>query len=137
MPIREVVATNWDEVYLGAVEDFLDARIERGEHASVIADLTVHVRRYPGRERLCGQLMTALYAAGRAAEALDLYRTVRRRLVDELGIEPGPSLQRLELAILRGDPTLLPRDRAHRPTCWPTSTAARGRPVPFANSRFR
>ena len=50
--------------------------------------------------------MTALYRAGRQADALDAYKNARRALVDELGIEPSPALQELERAILRQDASL-------------------------------
>ena len=66
---------------------------------------------HPYRERFAGQLMLALYRTGRQAEALDVFRRIRDRLADELGIEPGPDLQRLQLDVLRQDPGL----DAHRP----------------------
>ena len=61
---------------------------------------------HPTRERLVGQLMLALYRGGQPAAALDVLHRTRTTLADELGLDPGPELQRLELAILRNDPAL-------------------------------
>src|SRR5699024_3591073 len=60
-------------------------------------------RRYPLRERFCALLMSALYLSGRQADALEIYRTTRGALVDELGLEPGPELRELERQILSGE----------------------------------
>ena len=64
------------------------------------------MRAEPLRERLRGQLMIALYRSGRQADALDAYQEARRVLVEELGLEPGRTLQELERAILRQDEAL-------------------------------
>ena len=104
-----------EELKLEAIEDRVDADVALGRHADLIPELEALVRREPFRERLCGQLMLALYRSGRQAEALELYQRTRARFVDELGIEPTPRLRELEQAILRQDPELdagLPRLRA-------------------------
>ena len=80
--------------------------MELGMIAALVPELESLVAREPLREQLYGQLMRALYASGRQAEALDVYQQARRTLVDGLGIEPGPQLQELERAILRQDPAL-------------------------------
>jgi YVTN family beta-propeller protein len=103
-----------DELRLTALEDRIEADLACGRHARLVAELDGLVTEQPFRERLRGQLMLALYRSGRQADALETYRTGRRRLVDELGLEPGPRLQELERAILTQDPALdLPE--AHSP----------------------
>jgi branched-chain amino acid transport system substrate-binding protein len=82
----------------------VDARLARGE--TPIGELEAVIAREPLWERPRGQLMRALYLAGRQADALELYRRTRDLLSDELGVEPGPELQRLERAILNQDPEL-------------------------------
>src|SRR6266508_2352893 len=74
--------------------------------ASATKSVQALVSENPLRERLQGQLMLALYRSGRQAEALQLYQRARHTLVDELGIEPGQALQRLEQAILQQDGSL-------------------------------
>jgi predicted ATPase/DNA-binding SARP family transcriptional activator len=83
-----------------------EARLALGEHSELIPELELFVGRHPFRERVWGQLMLALYRAGRQADALDVYRRVREQLSDQLGIEPDPQLRELERAILRQDPSL-------------------------------
>ena len=61
----------------------------------------------PLRERRWGQLMVALYRCGRQSDALRTYRQARRLLAEELAVEPGPELRRLEAAVLAHDPTLV------------------------------
>ena len=79
----------------------------------MIDELEALVAQEPVREPLRGQLMVALYRAGRQAEALRSYGEGRQVLADELGIEPGPELQQLEGWILRQDPRLEPPARRH------------------------
>jgi hypothetical protein len=84
----------------------IDADLALGRHAALVAELDALASEHPLRERLRGQLMLALYRSGRQAEALAAYRSTRRVLVDELGIEPSQALQELERAILRQDSAL-------------------------------
>ena len=104
-----------EEARLAAVEDEFDAELAVGDTAASVPRLEALVREHPLRERLHGQLMLALYRSGRQADALERYRQVRRRLIDELGIEPGPELKRMEQAILIQDPALRAGDRPLRP----------------------
>jgi DNA-binding SARP family transcriptional activator len=99
-----------DELRLAALEQRIDADLSSGRHTDVVPELEPLVQDHPLRERLRAQLMLALYRSGRQAEALDVYRQTRQALIDQLGIEPSPSLQELERAILRHDPGLLPDD---------------------------
>ena len=105
-PFAEPEAARLDEMRLMAQEDFYDVRLALGQHASVVAELDRAVLEHPMRERLWGQLMTALYRCDRQAEALATYARARDRLAAELGIDPGQALQQLEVAILRQDPAL-------------------------------
>jgi DNA-binding SARP family transcriptional activator len=95
-----------EELRLSALETRIDADLALGRHADLIGELESLVAHQPLRERVRGQLMLALYRSGRQADALAAYQDARRRLVDELGIEPGPALHDLERAILGHDPTL-------------------------------
>jgi DNA-binding SARP family transcriptional activator/nucleotide-binding universal stress UspA family protein len=101
-----VAAARLEELRLAALEKRIEADLALGRHADLVAELEDLVSENPFRERLQGQLMLALYRAGRQAESLAAYRDARRALVDELGIEPGHALQELERAILGQDPAL-------------------------------
>jgi DNA-binding SARP family transcriptional activator/streptogramin lyase len=95
-----------EELGVSALEDRIEADLALGRHQELIAELETLAREHPFRERLHGQLMLALYRSGRQAEALEVYRQTRRRLVEELGLEPSRELQELEQAILTHDPSL-------------------------------
>jgi DNA-binding SARP family transcriptional activator len=95
-----------DELRLTALMDRIDCDLALGRHEQVVGELQVLVGEHPLRERLRAQQMLALYRAGRQAEALEAYQQAREVLVEELGIEPSPALQRLQQGILRHDPSL-------------------------------
>jgi peptide/nickel transport system substrate-binding protein len=95
-----------EELRLRAAEQAIDADLAAGRQAEVIAELAALVDQHPLRERLHAQRMLALYRAGRQADALDAYRHARTLLVEQIGVEPGPELQRLHAAILAQDPAL-------------------------------
>ncbi len=95
-----------DELRLTVLMDRIDCDVAQGRHEDVLGELQVLVREHPLRERLRAQQMLALYRADRQADALDAYQQARHDLMDELGIEPSESLQRLQHAILRHDPAL-------------------------------
>jgi len=93
--------TRLDEVRLGLLEDRAAARVDLGGGGDVIAELEWLLGEHPLREGLWSSLITALYRAGRQADALAANRRVRQLLVDELGIEPGKALRELERQILQ------------------------------------
>jgi DNA-binding SARP family transcriptional activator len=93
---------------LAALELRIEADLTLGRHAQLVPELQALVRAHPLHEQLVGALMRALYGAGRQADALGVFRSARQAFVDELGIEPSPSLRELERAILRQDPDLTP-----------------------------
>ena len=95
-----------EELRLETVEGRIEAILRLGRHGAVVAELGTLVEAHPLRERLRGQLMLALYRSGRQADALEVYREGRTLLSDQLGLEPGTDLQRLERAILEQDPAL-------------------------------
>src|SRR5206468_210829 len=95
-----------DELRLTALMDRMDCDLALGRHEDVLGELHVLVGEHPLRERLRAQQMLALYRADRQAEALDAYQQARDVLVDELGIEPSPVLQRLQQEVLIQDPAL-------------------------------
>jgi predicted ATPase/DNA-binding SARP family transcriptional activator/Tfp pilus assembly protein PilF len=112
-PFVETERALLEELHLGTLEDRVGADLALGRHAELVPELEALVASHPYRERLRREHMLALYRSGRQAEALEAYRSGRRLLVDELGIEPGAELQELERAILRQDPALaLPSMRA-------------------------
>ncbi len=92
-----------DELRRTAVEDHIDSRLAGGDPGQLVPELEGMVREEALRERRWGQLMLALYRAGRQAEALQAFIRAREVLVGELGIEPGPELQRLQEGILSQD----------------------------------
>src|SRR5437764_13023778 len=105
-PFAQAEVVRLEELRLAALEDRIDADLARGRHGQGVAELAQLVAEHPLRERLRGQLMLALYRGGRQADALAVYQRARRTLVEELGIEPGASLRRLERGILEHDPSL-------------------------------
>jgi DNA-binding SARP family transcriptional activator len=106
--VVQAAATRLNEHRLSVLEDYVDLQLQLGEHRSLIGDLQALALEHPFRERLRAQLMLALHRTGRTAEALEVYRSTRRTLIDELGLEPGDDLRRLEQQILANDPALPP-----------------------------
>jgi DNA-binding SARP family transcriptional activator len=105
-PFAANEASRLEELRTAALEELIDAKLSLGASAELVAELEALITEHPFRERLRGQLMLALYRAGRQAEALDAYQEARRTLTDELGIEPSAPLRELEQALLRQDPSV-------------------------------
>ncbi|WP_283137200.1 AfsR/SARP family transcriptional regulator [Rhizohabitans arisaemae] len=97
-------ALRLEERRLATLENRIEADLAIGDGAVLIGELLLLVGENPLRERLRGQLMTAFHLAGRQAEALSVYADARRIFAAELGLDPGPELQRLHEAILTGAP---------------------------------
>lgn len=108
-----------EELRASALELRIEAELALGRHATLIGELYALTSEHPLRERLSAQLMTALYRDGRQADALAAYRAARERLVEEIGIEPGPELKALEARILAQDPDLASQ---RAPTARPART---------------
>jgi predicted ATPase/DNA-binding SARP family transcriptional activator len=99
-------AARLEGLRLDALEEQFQAALELGEHFEVVDRIRRVVEEYPFRERLWGQLMLAQYRSGRQAEALESFQQARQVLAEQLGVEPGPAVQRLQAAILAHDPAL-------------------------------
>jgi predicted ATPase/DNA-binding SARP family transcriptional activator len=98
--------TRLDELRLAAWHGRIEADMAAGRHSEAIARLGELSAVHPNRESLVRLHMLALYQSGRQADALEVYRQHRHRLVEELGVEPGNDVQDLHVAILRREPTL-------------------------------
>jgi DNA-binding SARP family transcriptional activator len=104
--------TEWlDDVRLSLEAERLSVSLDRNDaalraerHGELLGELTAALQANPLDERLAGQLMLAQYRSGRQADALEIYRRVRDRLVDELGVDPSPPLREVHQQILSGDP---------------------------------
>ncbi|MFI5999397.1 BTAD domain-containing putative transcriptional regulator [Streptomyces sp. NPDC051366] len=113
--LRRDAAPALEQERLRVLERVCDLELAAGNCHQVLVDLYESARRHPVRERFTEQLIEALYRTGRQAEALAEYRTVRDRLRDELGVDPGAGLRRLELAILRSEEIGQPEPTGARP----------------------
>jgi DNA-binding SARP family transcriptional activator len=112
-PFAQPEIARLDDLRMAALEQLMEAKLALGRHAEVVGELETLIGKHPYRERLRGQLMLALYRCDRQADALQAYQDTRRRLVEELGIEPSERLRELERAILAQDPALAaPAQRA-------------------------
>ncbi|MGH3434382.1 MAG: AfsR/SARP family transcriptional regulator [Thermocrispum sp.] len=104
--VLEIEAASLEESRLGVLERRLEADLALGRHTDILGELTLLTARNPMNENLCAFQMTALYRAGHVGRSLQAFQRLRSALNDELGVEPCPRLQRLQNAILCGDPTL-------------------------------
>jgi predicted ATPase/DNA-binding SARP family transcriptional activator len=96
-----IAGNRWEELRLDALAERIEADLALGRAAELVAELDVLAREFPLRERFTGQLMSALAATGRHAEALAAFERLRSHLADELGSDPGPDLRRAHMELLR------------------------------------
>jgi predicted ATPase/DNA-binding SARP family transcriptional activator len=115
-PLQGIGDTAWfsaearrlESLRVDALEERFEAALALGEHREITSALRAALETNQFRERLWGQLMLALYRCGRQADALDTFQEARRVLAEQLGLEPGPELRRLQQAILAHDPAIAP-----------------------------
>lgn len=106
-PICETAVAKYEESRTSALEYLYYLELKVNGHAWIIPELTELVRKHPLREQFCSLLMVALYRSGRQTEAIDVFRRLKRRLDEDLGMEPSPQLRHYEYAILNHDPLLM------------------------------
>ncbi|MGQ0463823.1 MAG: BTAD domain-containing putative transcriptional regulator [Sporichthyaceae bacterium] len=104
-------AARLDEVHVQLTESRGDVLLSAGRAAEAVGLLEPHVAAHPFREEAAARLMTALHRCGRRADALAVYRDVRARIAEELGLDPGPELRRVEALVLEDSPELVVPDR--------------------------
>ena len=120
LPEAEIAAARLQELVDRLREDLLGLELDEGKAAELVGVARQLVDEQPYRERRWELLMLALYRAGRQADALDAYAECRRRLIDDLGLDPGTSLRRMQQAVLAQDPALEAPSRA---TSQPATTS--------------
>jgi DNA-binding SARP family transcriptional activator/tetratricopeptide (TPR) repeat protein len=124
-PRIDAIRSGLAEEHVSAAQDRYGRLLAAGRDAEAAAEIPLMLARHPLAERLVGMLMVARYRCGRQADALQAFRELRGRLVDELGVEPGAELQRLHQQVLSGDLALaVPADHGLRR---PGAEASRGR----------
>ena len=122
-PASSAEIARLEELRVAAQMERIDCELALGQHEQLICELEALVREHPLYERLHGQYMLALYRSGRQADALAAYQDARRRLMDELGIEPGEDLRRLQQEILNQDPRIAGPARRREPPSRPRARA--------------
>jgi DNA-binding SARP family transcriptional activator/pimeloyl-ACP methyl ester carboxylesterase len=105
--VAQLEAIRLEEARLAAQERHAAALLEGGRAADAVPVMEAFVAEHPLREQARATLMRTLYTLGRQAEALAVYQDYRARLADDLGLEPSPALQRLQVQVLRQQ---LPQD---------------------------
>jgi DNA-binding SARP family transcriptional activator len=131
-PFAATEAVRLEEERLVVTEEAIEADLALGHHTELVGELGALVAEHPYQERLQAALMIALYRSGRRADALEVCRNARRTMVEELGLDPGRSLQDLEQAMLRDEPSL---ELVRRPPSPPAATAGEAVAPPMPGRR--
>jgi DNA-binding SARP family transcriptional activator len=105
-PICRAAAIRYEELRIAAWELLFDTELRNGNHSGIIPEVQDVLARHSFNERFWQQLIVALYRSGRQVDALNVYRQLRRKLTEELGLEPSPAMRYYERAILDQDPRL-------------------------------
>jgi predicted ATPase/DNA-binding SARP family transcriptional activator len=124
------------ELRLAAVSERAERMLTLGRYVELIADLEPLVTAEPIRERLVGQLMTALFNAGRQAEALEVYARTRQRLADDLGLDPSRELRTVMEQILHHDSAISPAPSAQPAVVAPSDSAPVQGNLPLRRTSF-
>jgi predicted ATPase/DNA-binding SARP family transcriptional activator len=132
-PFAAAAITRLSELRLAALEDRIDAELALGRGAELVPELQELTAEHPLRERPRGQLMRALQAAGRQADALTAYEDIRRALAEQLGVDPSPALAAVHLAILRGEPPPRPPSATRASAASAAQRAPAGQELPVTN----
>jgi DNA-binding SARP family transcriptional activator len=125
-PIRDGEAARLEEQKMAAIETRIDAALARGKHSEMVACLHRAMAEHPFWEGLCARLMVALYRGGRRAEALEAFTRTRKRMIDELGLEPGHVLRTLHRSILTDDSAFIHPIDAQTPPPYPAANEVSG-----------
>jgi DNA-binding SARP family transcriptional activator len=115
-PFAQIAIARLEELRVVALEHRIEADLRLGQDADLVPELEELISEHPLHERFRGQLMLALYRAGRQSQALEVYREARSALIGDLGLDPTPELQKLHRAILGHDPTLAALDSRLSPS---------------------
>ena len=135
--LRREVLPGLAELRLAALEQRIDLDLDLGKHGELISELVALSTEHPMRERIWAQLILAFYRSGRSAEALDAYRQAGKALAEQLGIDPGPELQRLHQAVLTNDPALTITAPVPEPTrARPSAARVVPRQLPAPGAHF-
>jgi DNA-binding SARP family transcriptional activator len=127
--LTDVELPRLEEARVIAVEQRIEAELALGRHRHVLSELTGLVSRYPLREQLRAQLMTALYRCDRQADALTVYHSARSVLAEELGVDPGPVLNETYQAVLDNNLALPPQPQVVTASTAPTAAVPAPAPM--------
>ncbi|MFE1446717.1 AfsR/SARP family transcriptional regulator [Streptomyces olivaceoviridis] len=105
-PMLDTFVREMDDSRTITLERRIEAELCLGQHYGVLRELTELTRTHPLNENLHSQFMLALYRAGRRVQALKVYQRLRKRMTEELGLDPSPRLQQLQTAVLNCDRSL-------------------------------